>query len=166
MADTQNLSSGDEHWMTVALEQAHLASSRGEVPVGAVIVRNDTIISAAHNLRESLADPTAHAELLAIRHAATLLRSWRLENCTLYVTLEPCPMCAGAIVNARLPRVVYGTTDPKMGCVDTLHKLCTDERFNHRVSITSGVLADQCGQVLRDFFVARRSSVKPPKPQI
>jgi tRNA(adenine34) deaminase len=164
MADTQNPPSRDEHWMAIALQQAHQASSRGEVPVGAVIVRDDTLVSAAHNLRESLADPTAHAELLAIRHAATQLRSWRLENCTLFVTLEPCPMCAGAIVNARLPRVVYGAADPKMGCVDTLHKLCTDERFNHRVSVTSGVLAEPCGQVLRDFFIARRGSVKPPKP--
>lgn len=154
----------DEALMRLALQQAAIAADLGEVPVGAVLVHQCQVIAQAHNLRESHADPTAHAEMLVIRGAAKSLNSWRLEDCTLVVTLEPCPMCAGAIVNARIPRLVYGTTDPKMGCVDTLHRLCTEERFNHRVQVTSGVLAAECGQVLRDFFVKRRGDVKIPKP--
>ena len=154
----------DESLMRLALQQAEVAAQLGEVPVGAVLVHQSQVIAQAHNLRESQADPTAHAEMLVIRAAAQRMGSWRLEDCTLVVTLEPCPMCAGAIVNARIPRLVYGTTDPKMGCVDTLHRLCTDERFNHRVQVTSGVLAQECAQVLKDFFVKRRGDVKIPKP--
>lgn len=151
--------------MRLALEQAQLAASLGEVPVGAVVCRAGQVIAAAHNRRELDADPTAHAELLAMRLAARELRSWRLDGCTLVVTLEPCPMCAGAIVNARVPWLIYGAADPKMGCVASLHQLCTDERFNHRVDVTAGVLDEACGQVLRDFFRARRGVDKPDKPR-
>jgi len=142
--------------MKLALDQAHLAAAMGEVPVGAVIERDGAIIATGHNRRECDADPTAHAEIIAIKHAAEAIGDWRLERCTLAVTLEPCPMCAGAIVNARVPRLIYGATDPKMGCVDTLHELCTDPRMNHRVEVVPGVLAERCAAVLRAFFRARR----------
>ncbi len=114
------------------------------------------MLAEAHNLRETRQDPTAHAEILALREAAEKIGSWRLENCTLAVTLEPCPMCAGALVNARVPRLVYGAADPKMGCVDTLNTLCTEPRFNHRLEVVSGVLAEECGEILRAFFRERR----------
>jgi len=142
--------------MRRALDLAARAAEAGEVPVGAVVYREDEILAEAHNLRESRQDPTAHAEVLALREAAERIGSWRLEGCTLAVTLEPCPMCAGALVNARVPRLVYGAADPKMGCVDTLHTLCTEPRFNHRLQVVSGVLADECGDILREFFRARR----------
>lgn len=151
--------------MRLALQQASTAGALGEVPVGAVVCRGADVLAVAHNRREIDADPTAHAELLAMRQAARELRSWRLDGCTLVVTLEPCPMCAGAIVNARVPWLVYGAADPKMGCVDSLHRLCTDERFNHRVDVTSGILADECGALLRDFFRARRGADRPDKPR-
>ncbi len=144
--------------MSRAIELAQHAASIDEVPVGAVIYRNapDTgqnqIIAEASNRREIDQDPTAHAEIIAIRHAAHALGSWRLIDCTIAVTLEPCPMCAGALVNARIPRLVYGTTDPNMGCVDTLHRLCDDTRFNHRLQIIPGIHADQCAKLLTDFF--------------
>jgi tRNA(adenine34) deaminase len=145
------------HHMDLALAEAETAASAGEVPVGAVIVSFERgLLAQAHNQREELHDPTAHAEMIAITQAAQALRSWRLENCVLYVTLEPCPMCAGAIVQARLPLVVYGCTDPKAGACDTLYQITSDPRLNHRAQVVSGVLADRCAGVLSAFFAARR----------
>lgn len=149
-----------EIYMQMALAQAEEAERAGEVPVGAVIVHQARVIAAASNQREMLRDPTAHAEMIAITQAAEALGSWRLENCVLYVTLEPCPMCAGAIVQARIPTVVYGATDPKAGAVDSLFNLLDDERLNHRCEVISGVLAKRCGQVLTDFFRQRRAEGK------
>jgi len=146
----------DDKFMRAALLQAKLAARKDEVPVGAVIVQDGIIIARAHNLRESSKDPSAHAELLAIRKAAKKLGGWRLTGCTLYVTLEPCPMCCGAAINARLTRIVYGAPDAKAGCCDTLYQLCSDDRFNHQVNITGGVLAEQCGSVLSEFFKNKR----------
>jgi tRNA(adenine34) deaminase len=144
--------------MEMALEEADLAAAEDEVPVGAVIVSLEKgIIGRAHNQREALNDPTAHAEMIAITQAANALHSWRLENCLLYVTLEPCPMCAGAIVLARLQTVVYGAADPKAGACDTLYQITSDGRLNHRAQIIRGVLADRCGQVLSDFFARKRT---------
>lgn len=151
--------------MRLALEQAREAAGIGEVPVGAVIYRGDEVLAQAYNLRESTADPTAHAEVLALRQAANKLGTWRLDGCTIAVTLEPCPMCAGALINSRIDRLVYGTTDPKMGCVDTMYQLCTDTRFNHRLEVVQGVLKDECVEVLQAFFQARRGNDKPPKPR-
>jgi tRNA(adenine34) deaminase len=143
--------------MEMALAEARAAAATDEVPVGAVIVsRSRGIIGSAHNQREMLHDPTAHAEMLAITQAAEALRSWRLEDCILYVTLEPCPMCAGAVVLARLPMLVYGTVDPKAGACETLYRIPTDERLNHRVRVVSGVLAPACAQLLSEFFAAKR----------
>src|SRR5438270_9730331 len=145
------------HHMEMALDEAALAATEDEVPVGAVIVSFDQgVIARAHNQREQLHDPTAHAEMIAITQAAEALRSWRLDNCVLYVTLEPCPMCAGAIVQARLPHVVYGCPDPKAGACDTLYSITTDPRLNHRAVVVSGVLADRCATVLSEFFAAKR----------
>ena len=145
-------------WMDRALAQAKLALATGDVPVGAVVVRDGEVIAEAHNRREADADPTAHAELLAVRSAAAVTGSWRLERCTLYVTLEPCPMCAGALVLARLPQLVFGAADPKAGAVGSLYDIPRDSRLNHRVEVTAGVLADECGAVLTRFFRAKRSS--------
>ncbi len=145
------------HHMEMALDQAEVAAAEDEVPVGAVIISFQRgVIAQAHNEREKLLDPTAHAEMIAITQAAQALRSWRLEDCVLYVTLEPCPMCAGAIVQARLPLVVYGTADPKAGACQTLYQITTDPRLNHRAQVISGVLADRCAAVLSDFFAAKR----------
>ncbi len=145
-----------EHFMRLALQEAELALAENEVPVGAVITYGEQIIAAAHNQREQLRDPTAHAEMIAITQAAQSRGSWRLDGCTLYVTLEPCPMCAGAIVQARLPTVVYGAADPKAGAVRTLYQLLDDSRLNHRCLIVPGVLAEPCGQILTRFFVEQR----------
>jgi len=150
----------DLDMMRRALDQARLAADAGEVPVGAVVYQGDRVLAQAHNLREANGDPTAHAEVLALRAAAKTLGVWRLVGCAIAVTLEPCPMCAGALVNARIDKLVYGTVDPKMGCVDTLHQLCTDPRFNHRVQVIAGVLAQPCGQLLSDFFQQRRIAKK------
>lgn len=147
-----------------ALRWAERAAALGEVPVGAVVHRGGVVLAEAHNRRELDADPTAHAEVLALRLAAAAAGAWRLDGCELVVTLEPCPMCAGALVNARVARLVYGAADPKMGCVHTLHELCTEPRFNHRLAVRGGVLADECGEVLTRFFRARRGKMKPPKP--
>jgi tRNA(adenine34) deaminase len=145
------------HHMEMALEEAALAANEDEVPVGAVIVSfQEGVIARAHNQRELLRDPTAHAEMIAITQAAQALGSWRLDNCALYVTLEPCPMCAGAIVQARLPFVVYGAADPKAGACDTLYRIPTDLRLNHRSQVLGGVLADRCAAVLSDFFAQKR----------
>ena len=149
------------HHMEMALQEAAVAAAEGEVPVGAVIVSFQRgVIGQAHNQREQLCDPTAHAEMLAVTQAAAALRSWRLEDCALYVTLEPCPMCAGAIIQARLPLLVYGCTDPKAGACDTLYQITSDARLNHRARVVSGVLADQCAAVLSEFFAARRREGK------
>src|SRR5262245_46428242 len=143
--------------MEMALEEAAAAAAEDEVPVGAVIVSFEKgVIARAHNQRERLLDPTAHAEMIAITQAAEGLPSWRLENCALYVTMEPCPMCAGAIVQARLPVVVYGAADPKAGACDTLYQITSDPRLNHRSQVVSGVLAERCAAVLSDFFAAKR----------
>lgn len=143
--------------MEMALEEAALAATEEEVPIGCVIVSlRHGVIAQAHNQREQLRDPTAHAEMIAITQAAEALRSWRLEDCALYVTLEPCPMCAGAIVQARLPLVVYGTTDAKAGACHSLYQITSDPRLNHRARVLGGVLADRCAAVLSEFFVARR----------
>ncbi len=156
----------DKARMREALSLAAHAASVGEVPVGAVVVdANGRVIGTGYNRRETDADPTAHAEVLALREAAQRVGTWRLDGCTMVVTLEPCPMCAGAMVNARVSRLVYGCTDPKMGCVDTLHTLCTEPRFNHRLDVTGGVLASECAEVLREFFAERRGNDKPPKPR-
>jgi tRNA(adenine34) deaminase len=146
----------DEYFMRLALQEAELALAENEVPVGAVIVFEGQVIAAAHNQREQLLDPTAHAEMIAITQAAAQRGSWRLEGCTLYVTLEPCPMCAGAILQARIPTVVYGATDPKAGAVQTLYHLLEDPRLNHRAAIVPGVLAEPCGQILTRFFQQQR----------
>src|SRR4051812_6927190 len=142
--------------MRMALSQAEAALAENEVPVGAIIVHGERVIAAAHNQREQLHDPTAHAEMIAITQAAQALGSWRLVDCTLYVTLEPCPMCAGAIVQARVPLVVFGATDPKAGAVQTLYQLLADKRLNHQCQTVPGVLAQQCGAVLTRFFEAQR----------
>src|SRR5262245_14073325 len=135
--------------MAMALDEARAAQSEDEVPIGCVVVSLERgVIGSAHNQRESLKDPTAHAEMIAITQAAQALESWRLEKCVLYVTLEPCPMCAGAIVLARLPMVVYGCTDPKAGACDTLYHITSDPRLNHRSQVVGGVLADDCSRIL------------------
>jgi tRNA(adenine34) deaminase len=145
------------HHMELALAEAAAAAAEGEVPVGAVIVSFERgVLGQAHNQREQLKDPTAHAEMIALTQAAQALHSWRLERCALYVTLEPCPMCAGAVVQARLPLVVYGCPDPKAGACDTLYQIPTDPRLNHRAQVVRGVLADRCAAVLSAFFAARR----------
>ena len=147
--------------MEMALAEAGMADAEDEVPVGAVIVSwQKGVLARAHNQREQLHDPTAHAEMIAITQAAEALRSWRLENCILYVTLEPCPMCAGAIVQARLPLVVYGCTDPKAGACHTLYQITNDARLNHRAQVISGVLSDRCAAILSDFFAAKRRAGK------
>jgi tRNA(adenine34) deaminase len=148
--------SPDEIYVRRALQEAEQAAREDEVPVGALIVADGQVVAAAHNQREQLRDPTAHAEMIAITQAAESLGAWRLEACTLYVTLEPCPMCAGAILQARIPRVVYGAADPKAGAVDSLYQLLNDERLNHRCEVVGGVLAEECGRILSDFFRARR----------
>jgi tRNA(adenine34) deaminase len=143
--------------MEMALDEAAAAADEDEVPIGAVVVSFEKgIIGRAHNQRERLHDPTAHAEMIAITQAAQALRSWRLERCALYVTLEPCPMCAGAIVQARLPFVIYGAGDPKAGACHTLYQITTDARLNHRARVVSGVLAERCAAVLSAFFADKR----------
>ncbi len=147
----------DKVWMGRALEQARLALDHDDVPVGAAVERGGRLVAATHNRREADQDPTAHAELLALRAAAAALGSWRLDDCTLYVTLEPCAMCAGALVLARVPRLIFAATDPKAGAVGSLYDVPGDPRLNHRVEVGSGILADECGDLLRRFFQARRA---------
>ena len=149
-----------EH-MEMALDEARTAFEEDEVPIGAVIVSQSRgVIGRAHNQREQLRDPTAHAEMIAITQAAQAVGSWRLDDCILYVTLEPCPMCAGAVVLARMPLIVYGCTDPKAGACDTLYRIPSDERLNHRAQVIGGVLADGCATILTDFFAAKRRAGK------
>ena len=149
-----------DHFMRIALEEAEQAMRENEVPVGAAIVHEGRLVARAHNQREQLRDPTAHAEMIAITQAAESRQSWRLDGCTLYVTLEPCPMCAGAILQARIPTVVYGAADPKAGAVDTLFRLLDDPRLNHRVESVAGVLAAACGEILSRFFQEQRRAGK------
>ncbi len=144
------------HYMRQALAEARQALLEEEVPIGAVIVRGEQVIAAAHNQREQLKDPTAHAEMIAITQAAAAVGGWRLEECTLYVTLEPCIMCSGAILQSRIPLVVFGATDPKAGAVDSLFHLLNDPRLNHRCQVIPGVLAPECGEILTKFFQAQR----------
>ena len=139
-------------YMEQALIEANKAERLGEVPIGAIIVKNGEIIARAHNLRETLKSPIAHAEILAIEEASKKLSGWRLEECILYVTLEPCQMCAGALIQARIAEVVYGTDDPKAGCAGTLVNLLQDDRFNHQVRVTSGIMEEECSNILKDFF--------------
>ena len=143
--------------MRRALELAETASELGEVPVGAVVVCEERIISQAFNLRETLHDPTAHAERLALEAAGRVLATWRLDRCSLYVTLEPCPMCAGAMVQARLKRVIFGCHDPKAGACSSLYRITSDPRLNHRVSVSGGILENDCRAILNRFFRTRRS---------
>lgn len=147
----------DALYMALALDEARQAAAEGEVPIGAVLVCDGAVVSRGRNARECDADPTAHAELIAIREAAERLGRWRLSGCTLYVTLEPCPMCAGAMVNARIDRLVYGASDPKAGAVGTLYDLSADPRLNHRFEVTTGVLEDECAAVLKEFFKGLRN---------
>jgi tRNA(adenine34) deaminase len=146
-----------ETFMRLAYQEAETALADDEVPVGAVIVHAGRVIARAHNQRERLRDPTAHAEMIAITQAAEALRGWRLIDCTLYVTLEPCPMCAGAILQARIPTLVYGASDAKAGAVHTLYQLLSDPRLNHHVEIVSGVLLDPCRNILTRFFQQKRN---------
>ena len=143
-------------WMQLALAEARAALAHDDVPVGAVVVRDGEVLAARHNERELTGDPTAHAEVLAVRDAAAALGQWRLDECTLVVTLEPCPMCAGALVNARLGELVYGATDPKAGAAGSRFDLVDSALLNHRIPRVTGVLADECGRLLVDFFAARR----------
>ena len=153
--------SSDESYMRLALAEARAALEHEDVPVGAVIVREGTVIARAHNQRELLQDPTAHAEMIALRAAAGRLGTWRMSDVTVYVTLEPCPMCAGALVNSRVQRVVYGCDDPKAGAVRTLYQIGVDGRLNHRFEVVPGVLSEQCAAILSDFFRELRGGGEP-----
>lgn len=152
----------DRRFMGLALREAARAAQGGEVPVGAVITFEDRPLVAAGNARELAHDPTGHAEIIALRRAAALLQRWRLWGCTLYVTLEPCPMCAGALVNARIDRLVYGATDPKAGAIESLYRLADDERLNHRIQVVSGVRKEECSAQLKQFFRSRRRGERGP----
>jgi tRNA(adenine34) deaminase len=152
----------DDDWMAAAVTEARAALAHDDVPVGAVVVRDGTVIATGRNERELRQDPTAHAELLALQRAAAVVGHWRLLGCTLYVTLEPCAMCAGAIVLARVPRVVYGCTDPKAGAAGSVLDVLADARLNHRPEVLGGVRAGECASLLRDFFAARRQDAQDP----
>ncbi len=143
--------------MKEALIEAQKALEKDEVPIGAVVVKDGIIIGRGHNLRETEKDPTLHAELVAIRDAAKALAGWRLSGCEIYVTIEPCPMCAGAILQARLDRLVFGARDPKAGCAGSLYNLLIDNRFNHRTQVSEGVLKDQCSKIIKDYFRSKRN---------
>lgn len=160
---TLNIFEKDREFMRLALEEAQKAAALGEVPIGAVLVFEGEVIARAHNLRETTQNATTHAELMVIQEACAKIGSWRLEETTLYVTLEPCPMCAGAILQSRIPRIVYGARDIKAGCVDSLYRLLNDARFNHECEVTEGILAEECGQILTDFFRALRERKKAEK---
>lgn len=153
----------DEHYMKIAIDQAFIAEENGDVPIGCVIVYEGRIVAKAYNQREQLRDPTAHAEIIALTQAAEAVGSWRLYGCTVFVTLEPCPMCAGALVLARVDRLVYGCDDPKTGAIRSLYNIVQDDRLNHRVEVTSGVMADSCTAQLQEFFRRRRSENREPQ---
>ncbi|WP_354682224.1 tRNA adenosine(34) deaminase TadA [Cupriavidus necator] len=158
--DPAEAAARDAHYMRAALEEARLAEAAGEVPVGAVVVWNDTIIARGHNLPIRSVDPSAHAEMQALRAAAQVIGNYRMPECELYVTLEPCAMCSGAILHARLRHVVFGASDPKTGAAGSVVNLFAQAQLNHQTTITGGVLADTCGQMLKDFFGARRKAQK------
>ena len=161
--EAQKLHDGsDERYMSSALEEAGRALEHGDVPIGCVVVRDGDLLSAAHNQREQLSDPTAHAEVVALRRAAEAVGSWRLDETVLYVTLEPCAMCAGAIVLARVPRVVFGAFDPKAGAAGSVLDVLSEPRLNHRPDVTPGVLADASAELLRDFFARKRAPTRQP----
>ena len=146
-------------FMRAALAEAQKAFQLDEVPIGAVVVKNGTIIGRGHNLRERMKDPTLHAEIIAIRQAAAALGGWRLTDCDLYVTVEPCPMCAGAILQARIRRVVFGARDPKAGCAGSLYNLLEDPRFNHRAEVTEGIMKEPCSLIIREYFRLKRNKL-------
>ncbi len=152
----------DQHFMNLALGLAREAAARGEVPVGAILVENEQVIASSGNSKENTFDPLGHAEIRVIQEAAKTLGRWRLSGCTLYVTLEPCTMCAGALVHARVDRVVYGAKDPKAGGVESLYQILSDSRLNHQPKVQAGILAQECGNLLTSFFAARREANKKP----
>ncbi|MDN7247603.1 tRNA adenosine(34) deaminase TadA [Planococcus shenhongbingii] len=156
----------DHYYMGLAIEEAQKAAAKGEVPIGAVIVHEGKVIARAHNLRETTQNAVTHAELLAIQEACQQIGSWRLENTNLYVTLEPCPMCAGAILQSRIPRVIYGARDAKAGSVDSLYRLLNDDRFNHQCDVTENVMAEECGGLLTQFFRTLREHKKKKKREL
>jgi tRNA(adenine34) deaminase len=151
----------DEKLMNIAVRQGQIAEENGDVPIGAVIVKDNQIIAKAYNQREQLQDPTAHAEIIALTQAAAAVGSWRLHDCCIYVTLEPCPMCAGALVLARLDRLVYGCDDPKTGAVKSLYNITQDKRLNHNLEVESGILQNECSRLLTDFFRNKRQNNNP-----
>lgn len=151
------LSDIDRHFMQLAIHHAALAPTAGEVPIAALLVHDGNILASAHNLRETLRDPTAHAEMIVIRQAAEQLRTWRLTETTLYVTLEPCPMCAGAIVQSRIPRLIFGAWDPKAGACGSIFDITSERRLNHRVDVTGGILEQESQTLLQNFFRAKRN---------
>jgi len=150
----------DERMIRQAIIEAERALDAGDVPIGAVIVHEDRIIGRGHNQRELLQDPTAHAEMIALTAAASELGTWRFTGCTIYVTLEPCPMCAGALVQARIDRLVYGADDPKAGACGSVYNIVEDDRLNHLVKVDRGIMADECAQLLKDFFAQQRAMGK------
>jgi len=156
----------DSSFMRAALKAARLAQELGEVPIGAVLVHEGQIIGQGYNLRETSQDPTTHAEMIAIRQGAAHLGSWRLLDCTLYVTLEPCVMCMGAIILARIPRVVYGCRDPKVGAAGSIYNFADDERFNHRVLVNEGVLGEECSALLSSFFQGLRDAKRAGRTRL
>lgn len=155
-----NAAQHDEKWMKRALRLAKAAGKRGEVPIGAILVQDDQVIAQAMNRKEEWETPLGHAELICLHRASQKEKKWRLTGATLYVTLEPCPMCAGALVQARVDRVVYGARDPKAGAVETLYRICDDERLNHRMEVLGGVLEKECSEILSDFFRQKRKEKK------
>lgn len=163
----------DEYWMSMALEEARRAAARGDVPVGAVVVHGDEVLGKGHNRRELDGDPLAHAEIVALREAAAAIEGWRLVGCRIYVTLEPCSMCAGALVQSRVDTLVFGTRDPKGGFCGSLADLVRDPRSNHRLTVREGVLREECSRILKDFFRRLRRpdrieapSADPPRPDL
>jgi tRNA(adenine34) deaminase len=158
IAQQNKQTESDEQYMRIAIDQAKIAEENGDVPIGAVIVYKEQIIAKAYNQREQLQDPTAHAEIIALTQAAAALENWHLNGCTMYVTLEPCPMCAGALVLSRMDRLVYGCDDPKTGAVKSLYNIVQDERLNHRLEVTSGVLGEECRLQLQNFFEQKRAT--------
>jgi tRNA(adenine34) deaminase len=153
----------DEHFMLKAMDQANIAQDNGDVPIGCIITYEDQIIAKAYNQREQLQDPTAHAEIIALTQASEYLNSWRLHGCTIYVTLEPCSMCAGALVLARIDRLVFGTFDPKTGACGSIYNIVEDQRLNHQPAVTTGILQDQCSAQLSNFFKKRRAQIANAK---
>lgn len=156
MSLNETKSQEDQRFVRSAIEAARIAEENGDVPIGAVIVHQNQIIAKAYNQRQQLQDPTAHAEIIALTQAAAAVGNWRLHGCTMYVTLEPCPMCAGALVLSRMDRLVYGCDDPKAGACGSLYNIVADDRLNHRLEVSSGILAEECTEQLQDFFQRRR----------